>query len=246
MNFPEEIARLIGSAPLHDCSGRSAAQTFRTANGLYLKIGDAGTLAKQASMSAFLAEHHMAAEVLAYVSADRDYMLTRSLPGADGTAPEHLADPRRLCRTLAQSLRALHELPKDGCPRRDVNGEALTFIGESVTPNPDYIDCLALGGLTFPDPQTFAECCQRTLKNDAVIHGDACLPNIMMKDFAFTGFIDVGDGGIGDRHFDLFWSIWSLAHNLHTDEWREYFLDCYGRDAIDNERLKLCGILSSL
>ena len=73
------------------------------------------------------------------------------------------------------------------------------------------------------------------LKNDTLIHGDYCLPNVMLDGWRLSGFIDLGNGGVGDRHIDLFWGAWTLNFNLKTDTYRERFFDCYGRDAVDKE-----------
>ena len=77
------------------------------------------------------------------------------------------------------------------------------------------------------------------LKTDTLLHGDYCLPNIMLDNWRFRGFIDLDCGGIGDRHVDLFWGIWSLGFNLKTDAYRDRFLDAYGRDAVEEEMLRL-------
>ena len=71
-----------------------------------------------------------------------------------------------------------------------------------------------------------------------MIHGDYCLPNLLLEDWRFSGFIDLGNAGIGDRHMDLFWGAWSLRFNLKTDAWCRRFLDAYGRDQIDPELLR--------
>jgi kanamycin kinase len=71
------------------------------------------------------------------------------------------------------------------------------------------------------------------LRSEVLIHGDYCLPNIMLDGWTFSKFIDVGNGGIGDRHVDLFWGAWTLNYNLGTDEYRSRFFDAYGRDMID-------------
>lgn len=52
-------------------------------------------------------------------------------------------------------------------------------------------------------------------------------------------FIDVGQAGIGDKHIDIFWVLWSLEYNLKTDQYNDYFLDLYGRENIDSEVLEL-------
>ena len=77
------------------------------------------------------------------------------------------------------------------------------------------------------------------LKNDTLLHGDYCLPNILLDNWRFSGFIDLDSGGIGDRHVDLFWGIWTLFFNLKTNAYRDRFLDAYGRDRVDEEILRL-------
>ena len=75
-------------------------------------------------------------------------------------------------------------------------------------------------------------------RNEVLLHGDYCLPNIMLDDWRFSGFIDVGNGGVGDRHVDLFWGAWTLCFNLGTDKYRKRFFDAYGRDKINTDTLK--------
>jgi kanamycin kinase len=61
----------------------------------------------------------------------------------------------------------------------------------------------------------------------------------MLCDGRFSGFIDVGNGGLSDRHIDLFWGAWTLEFNLHTDRYRERFFDAYGRDKIESDMLRI-------
>lgn len=68
-------------------------------------------------------------------------------------------------------------------------------------------------------------------------HGDFWLPNVMLKDWRFSGLIDLGDAGLGDRHIDLFWAMWSLGHNFGTNRYGPRFLDAYGRENVDPARL---------
>ena len=65
----------------------------------------------------------------------------------------------------------------------------------------------------------------------------------MLDNWAPSGFIDLGNGGVGDRHVDLFWGAWTLNFNLGTDRYRDRFFDAYGRDAIDPERIALIGVI---
>ena len=71
------------------------------------------------------------------------------------------------------------------------------------------------------------------LNYDTFIHGDFCLPNIMLENYDFKMFIDMGLAGRGDKHIDIFWGLWSLWFNLKTDKYTDYFLALYGRDKIN-------------
>ena len=77
------------------------------------------------------------------------------------------------------------------------------------------------------------------LQQDVLLHGDYCLPNVILDNWQFSGFVDVDSGGVGDRHIDLFWGIWSLGFNLKTQAYRDRFLDAYGRDRVDTEMLRV-------
>ena len=85
----------------------------------------------------------------------------------------------------------------------------------------------------------YLEANKQYLKNDTLIHGDYCLPNIMLDNWRFSGFIDIGNGGVGDKHIDLFWGTWTLWFNLKTNKYRERFFDAYGRDRLEPEILKV-------
>jgi kanamycin kinase len=37
----------------------------------------------------------------------------------------------------------------------------------------------------------------------------------------------------------LFWGAWTLFFNLKTDQYRQRFIDCYGRDKVDDELLRV-------
>lgn len=63
---------------------------------------------------------------------------------------------------------------------------------------------------------------------NTLIHGDFCLPNILVKDNKVVGFIDLGDSGIGDPWCDYAWCIWSLEYNLKTNEYTKILLDKLG------------------
>ena len=84
-------------------------------------------------------------------------------------------------------------------------------------------------------------------KDDVIIHGDFNPRNVFIGNSKEFGFVDVTDSGFGDRHYDIFWTMWTISLYLGIQgdlakriECEEIFLDAYGRDKIDEKRLELC------
>ncbi len=86
----------------------------------------------------------------------------------------------------------------------------------------------------------------KLLKDDALLHGDYCLPNIILSDWKLSGYIDVGNGGIGDRHIDILWGIWTLNYNLGTIKYTDRFIDAYGRDKVDMAMLRMTAAMEMI
>ena len=61
-----------------------------------------------------------------------------------------------------------------------------------------------------------------------VCHGDACAPNTMITDDGhWSGHVDLGQLGVGDRWADLAVATWSTQWN-YGDGWENALLDAYG------------------
>ena len=95
-------------------------------------------------------------------------------------------------------------------------------------------------GFKSPDEAwDFVKTNRSLLKTDTLAHGDYCLPNVIFYNWKLSGLIDVGFGGVSDRHVDIFWGIWSLYHNLKTNAFANRFIDAYRRTLVDDEVLRL-------
>ena len=244
--MPPSIAEWIAGAELYDSSCSPEARVFFVDRdgGYYLKTAPRTMLAREAEMTAYFYQKGLGAQVLEYISADADWLLSRRVRGEDCTHLRYLEEPERLCELLARELRALHECSFEDCPVQDRVSEYLALADAGFAQGRGDLSLFdrATGGFAFSSPDEAYAVLREgrgELKNEVLLHGDYCLPNVMLDDFRLSGFIDVGNGGVGDRHVDLFWGTWTLAFNLHTDRYRNRFLDAYGRDRVDEDKLRV-------
>lgn len=241
--FPAEIRPLLEGAALYDssCSPQARVLFIDKEDGFFLKSAPKGALKTEGTMTRYFHSLGLGAEVLHYHSDDQDWLLTRRVPGEDCLDSRYLSDPKRLCDTTAELLRQLHETDTSHCPvNRTQTYIAATHRNFSAgrwdkTPFPadswGYSSAEEAWNVVLEN--------EKYLCSDTLLHGDYCLPNIMLDNWKRSGFIDVGCGGIGDRHIDLFWGIWSLSYNLKTNAYHDRFLDAYGRDKIQPEKLRV-------
>ncbi len=242
-DYPEALFEFLKEAPVYDssCSKEAKVLFIDKGDGFFVKKALKGTLKTESLMTEYLHTLGLSAEVLYYGSFhDSDYLLTRRIPGEDCTDPTYLADPERLCDTTARLLRALHETNGTKCPVRDrIQTYTDTVIkgmdGRSY--EPDLFRGLWEFG-SFEEARRSAEEGIPFLKKDVLIHGDYCLPNILLDGWCFSGLIDIGNGGMGDRHIDILWGIWTLHFNLGTSKYTGRFMDAYGKEMIEPEMLR--------
>lgn len=242
--LPDDIRRFTEGAQIYDssCSPEARVYFIDKDGGYYLKAAAASTLKREAEMTSFFHSKGLGAEVIDYSTCEgRDLFLTAAVKGEDCTHSAYLENPKKLCDTIAENLRELHELSYTGCPVMQRTAEYIATAEENYRTG-NY-DCSH-----FPDSFGYRNAEEaiavlrdgkNALKNEVLIHGDYCLPNIMLDNWRLSAYIDVGNGGVADRHIDLFWGAWTLGFNLRTDKYRDRFLDAYGRDKVDSALLKI-------
>jgi aminoglycoside phosphotransferase len=74
-------------------------------------------------------------------------------------------------------------------------------------------------------------------RGNVLIHGDFCLPNVLVSDGVLSGLVDVGGAGLGDPRQDLAAGVWSLQYNFGPGHARE-FLDAYGAPPMSDEQIE--------
>ena len=243
-DIPERLLPLLLGADVWDssCSPEARVLFAQKEGSIYLKSAAAGTLAREAAMTRFYHAKGLGTKVIDhFTEAGKDWLLTVAVRGEDLTHKFYTSQPERLCDTFAERLRMLHELDTAGCPVPDHTAEYLVRAERNYrTGNYDSTH--------FPDNWGYASAEEawsvlekngHLLECNTLLHGDYCLPNVIYDGWQFCKFIDVDSGGVGDRHVDLFWGAWTLFFNLHTDEYRDRFFDAYGRDRVDEDKLRI-------
>ena len=221
--YPAELHPFLANANVYDSSCSPNAQVLYSDLGFYIKIAEAGVLAKEAELAMIFAKKGLGTEVVMYLSQEnekgatvvKDYLVTREAKGEDGLSL--LTEPERLCEALAEAMKYLHSQSTKGAP--------ISKAMEAYAGKIEDADSASVENV-------------HKLKCDTLIHGDFCLPNIMFNDGKFSAFIDLGLAGVGDKHIDIYWVLWSLNYNLKTDKYTDYVLNLYGREKVDMEVLK--------
>jgi kanamycin kinase len=209
-------------------------------DGYFLKVGKSFELDRECELTRYFHQKDLAANVVEYISDfGRDYLLTERIIGQDCTAKKYLERPERLAETLGQRLSILHSV--DGSDfsfdsqERASHTERYLYRA-SINYLQKHYDSELFSGIwdfaSIDEAHKVIEANKHLLKTDTLLHGDYCLPNVILNDWRFSGFVDLGSGGLGDKHVDLFWGVWTLNYNLKTNRYRDRFLDAYGRQKI--------------
>lgn len=253
--LPDRLKELLRNTSWHsDTLGMSSAQTFRIdgPEKFYLKINAVepwGGLKAEADALTWLYVRLPAPEVVFYERANgTDYLLIRGLPGLPACDDHWKTNPRRLVETLAESMRAIHSLDPTDCPFDQRIETKLREVTKNVRLgliDSDEFDSENVG--KKPEAILSQLVAERPQQEDLVVtHGDFCLPNLILDDWKLGGFIDVGSLGVGDRYQDLALCLRDLTDELDTDQYTTFFLDVYGLDTVDEEKLRYFRLLDEL
>ena len=244
--YPDKLQPFLSGAKLYDssCSEQARVIFIDKDCGYFLKSAPKNALKREAALMRYFHGKGLSAEVIEYFSheqSERDWLLSEKISGDDGIAQKYLEHPERLCDIWAEQLAILHGLDYSDCPVQN-HTEWLIKRAEhnKRADNYDKSNFPDSFGYKFAEEAwAVVETQGHLLQNNALLHGDYCLPNIILDNWQFKGFVDVGSGGVGDRHVDIFWGLWTLFWNLHTHDYRQRFIDAYGRDKIDENMLRI-------
>ena len=142
------------------------------------------------------------------------YLITGEI---EGLCSFHVKEEKRLetMRILARGLKELHRVDIKDC---DIYSELEWEIRN----------------------EKYAEGELHLIEDDYVfVHGDACLPNMLIHEGQFSGFIDMGAAGIGNRYEDLAYCVWSTLYNFKDRKYVDEFFKEYGGEYYDNDKINL-------
>ncbi len=236
--FPKELHPFLKGAKVYDSSSSSNAKVIYSDLGYYIKVAAKGRLQEESALTKVFADRGLGVEVAVFLSADKDYLVTKSAKGEDCLA--YLDDPERLCKVLADTMRELHSRPIEGAPMSPRVQDYLDIAeGRRECQYEQYVLMDKFPINSKEEAWQVIQENKHRLKWDTLIHGDFCLPNVMLDDWKFSTFIDFNLAGVGDKHIDIYWVLWSLKYNLKTDKYTDLFLDLYGRENFEPDMLRL-------
>lgn len=160
-----------------------------------------------------------APRVLAYEKeGEKEYLLMSKVSGKMSCDPYYMKRPEEMIKALADGMKLLWSVDISDCPRimdLDVELKEARYRVEN-----------GLVDLENAEPETFAEGGfkdaaelltwledHRPECEPVLSHGDYCLPNVLMEDGKFRGFIDLAEAGVGDKWRDIALGYRSLKHN---------------------------------
>ncbi len=175
------------------------------------------------------------------------WLITAALPGDSAVSTRWKRSPRVAVTAVGEGLRALHEaLPVDRCPFSWSVDDRLAEARRRASFG--LIDQVAWHEehQHLPVDRALAELDDPPAVDRLVVcHGDACAPNTLLGDDGrWTGHVDLGALGVGDRWADLAVATWSTQWNFGPG-WEDCLLSAYGV-AADWERTRYYRLLWDL
>ena len=207
---PPEIAKFTAGRDFRlDRTGLSGS-TVGIFDDLVLKIEPVSAESENAhAMQLWLEDKLPTPRILASViREDHRWTAMTRISGEMSCAQAYRADPHRLTRVLAEAMKRLWTVDISDCPVDQSPAAKLSRargIVEAGQVDLDLVDPDTFGPEGFSSPTALLQWLQENVPDcePVLTHGDFCLPNLFLKDWEFSGFLDLGRSGAGDKWTDI-------------------------------------------
>ena len=197
--FPEKLQNTLKDAKVYDSSSSPEAQVLfiDKKDGYYLKIASKKSLEREAEMTDYFKKKNLGLGYISYLSdQSQDFLLKEKIQGDNYLAKQYLKNPKQLCDSLAENLRFLHEQNFEDCPILDHSERYLKKVENNARLNKSNLDFVTNYNIHTPEETyDYIQNNKLLLKDDTLLHGDYCLPNIILDNWQFKGFIDLDCAG---------------------------------------------------
>jgi aminoglycoside phosphotransferase len=258
LSMPAHIAEIIGNGILSrntvGCSASAAYRVQGLAGGgnAYLKILKAvedDDLRREHDVLKWLISRLPVPRVLSFAQEGlTQYLLMTETPGSSAADEVQTTEPEQVISQLAEALRAVHDVDISACPfdmRLDVRlAEARARIDSGLVDEGDF-EGVNMGRSAV---DIYRELIATRPNDEELVftHGDYCLPNIMLKDGAVSGFLDLGRAGVADRYTDLALAARSIGHNTGDERLVDLLFEAYGLGEADWRKVDYYILLDEL
>jgi aminoglycoside phosphotransferase len=245
--LPPDIERALrGREHERVAVGQSRADVFRFDGGLYLKSvvrSDAdpcfGKLDGERGRLEWLDGKLPVPAVVAFARDERrDHLVLSEVAGqhAGADVPSPSAMPA-VIEELAAACQLFHSISAHACPFRESAGDLIEQargrLDAGLVDAEDFDD-----ERQGHDPRALFEdlvALRPMREQQALCHGDLCLPNLILRDDKFAGFVDLGRAGVADRWRDIALCAHDIGERWGA-AWGERFVELCGGDPRDPAR----------
>lgn len=221
MRLPEQIAAYIQGKTGHTDNIGMSGSSITVFSDCVLKIENVNPYTEEnVAAMRWLAERIPSPRVLAHEVQDgKSYLLMSRIPGKMSCDEGYLKQPNVLVAGLAEGMKLLWQTDSASCPRLRTLPYLLKearYRVENGLVDMDNVEPETFGPGGFRDPEALLAWLEANpVKSQPMLaHGDYCLPNVFLLDGKFSGFVDVGDTGLGEKWRDIALCWRSLRSNM--------------------------------
>lgn len=219
--IPDNIRRFIGGKSYSfDDIGMSGSQIMIFADSVLKRVKYRKENEETVQMMRWLEGKIPIPRVICFErDSEYQYLLMSKVSGKMSCDEYYLEHPKELLRLLAEAMKMLWSVDISDCPRnRNIDAELkeARYRVENNLVDLDNAEPTTFGDGGFKDPKELLQWLEdnRPDYEPVLSHGDFCLPNIFIENGGISGFIDLGDTGIGDKWRDIALCYRSLKHNF--------------------------------